>query len=360
MSSPSASGGAVACGAGVFGAERRARALAARAAFLGVGLEDPRLKGAQRLLGDRRQPWLRRPWVALAAALAAVGAAFLWPDGLLGRGVGDAVSAGSLTGDPCHLMVRACAKSGAEGGFLVHACAVYMPDQLVKALRPPEDCSMCRGLTQVDKVVNISPAAFEERYAYTGRPVVVGDAMENWTARHEFSFQFFKELYEGSSEYWSHQINCQFFPYDTEFRALLEVFNMSEDRARMRYGTKPWYIGWSNCDETAARALRRHYTRPYFLPTTAESKRTDWLFMGSPGYGAHMHVDNVEHPSWQAQVRGSKQWQLQPPPECLYECRALEVTVHPGEIIVVDTNRWYHSTLIVSTDMSITIGAEYD
>ena len=27
-------------------------------------------------------------------------------------------------------------------------------------------------------------------------------------------------------------------------------------------------------------------------------------FKGTPGLGAHMHVDNVDLPSWQAQVRG--------------------------------------------------------
>ncbi|GFS05040.1 JmjC domain-containing protein 4 [Elysia marginata] len=40
--------------------------------------------------------------------------------------------------------------------------------------------------------------------------------------------------------------------------------------------------------------LRQHYGRPYFLPTQSESSKTDWIFMGSPGYGAHMHVSNAE------------------------------------------------------------------
>ncbi|KAG8226926.1 hypothetical protein J437_LFUL004644, partial [Ladona fulva] len=168
-------------------------------------------------------------------------------------------------------------------------CAIYMPEQLVKAFRPPEDCSMCQGLTQVDKVVNISPDIFEERYAYNGRPVVVKGAMENWTAQHTFSFEFFKNLYGDSLYYWNYQMGCQFFPYETEFRDLREVFNMSEKRANMSEGTKPWYIGWSNCDDRTARILRRHYGRPYFLPETAENKKLDWIFMGSPGYGAHMH-----------------------------------------------------------------------
>ncbi|CAG2053195.1 unnamed protein product [Timema podura] len=82
------------------------------------------------------------------------------------------------------------------------------------------------------------------RYAYTGRPVVVMDAMGNWTAQHIFSYQFFKGLYEQKLEQWSLKLGCQFFPYDTEFTQLREVFNMSEDRSLMLDGTKPWYIGW--------------------------------------------------------------------------------------------------------------------
>lgn len=43
-------------------------------------------------------------------------------------------------------------------------------------------------------------------------------------------------------------------------------------------------------------------------------------------------VDNVDYPSWQAQVKGEKLWILEPPRECHYVCKKLEVTVHPGEI----------------------------
>lgn len=43
-------------------------------------------------------------------------------------------------------------------------------------------------------------------------------------------------------------------------------------------------------------------------------------------------VDDVEHPSWQAQIKGEKLWILDPPRECHYACKRLEVIVHPGEI----------------------------
>lgn len=44
----------------------------------------------------------------------------------------------------------------------------------------------------------------------------------------------------------------------------------------------------------AGNILRQHYQRPYFLPPSAESSKTDWIFMGSPGYGAHLHVSTEE------------------------------------------------------------------
>lgn len=56
-------------------------------------------------------------------------------------------------------------------------------------------------------------------------------------------------------------------------------------------GTKPWYIGWSNCQDSAALEMRSLYSRPYFLPkTSGEPTATDWIFMGGPGKGAHLHV----------------------------------------------------------------------
>ncbi|OAD54723.1 Replication factor C subunit 4 [Eufriesea mexicana] len=245
-------------------------------------------------------------------------------------------------------------------------CLAELPSFTQKVFRPAEDCSICRDVQQVDRISNVDPATFEERYAYSGRPVVVTDATTNWTATTIFSFTFFKSLYDGEDA------NCQFFPYKTEFKSLQDVFDMSASRSLLEKGTKPWYVGWSrypidigigyyckreispnlsetiliihrilifanrsNCDEKIGSVLRQHYQRPYFLPVTAESEKTDWIFMGSHGYGAPMHVDDVEHPSWQAQIKGKKLWTLEPPRECYYACSRLEVVVHPGEISVI-------------------------
>lgn len=241
-------------------------------------------------------------------------------------------------------------------------CIIEWNDKVIDFVRPPVDCSICKGISRVEKVANISPEEFEEKWAYSGTPVVITDAMTNWTATETFSFEFFKSIYgEDSPAIRNQDQKCQFFPYKSDFGNLAEVFNMSVERAQLKDGAKPWYIGWSNCDSTAANILRQHYQKPYFLPRIAESSKTDWIFMGSPGYGAHMHIDNVVLPSWQAQVTGTKLWTLEPSPECYHVCESsVEVVVNPGEIIVLDTNRWFHSTLIKGDEMSITIGSEYD
>ncbi|XP_076449369.1 uncharacterized protein LOC143285823 isoform X2 [Babylonia areolata] len=241
-------------------------------------------------------------------------------------------------------------------------CVFRAPRGLADVLRPPVDCDFCRNVSDVIRLERVLPEEFEELYAYSGGPVIVEDAMENWTALETFSFEFFRGVYaEESVALKSVQSRCQFFPYKTEFRTLGEVFRMPADRAHMKDGSKPWYIGWSNCDASAGNVLRQHYRRPYFLPSSAESSKTDWIFMGGPGYGAHMHIDNVHLPSWQAQITGVKRWTMEPPSECFTQCvSGLHVDVRPGEIIVLDTNKWFHSTLVLGQDISITIGSEYD
>ncbi|CAG5052620.1 unnamed protein product [Parnassius apollo] len=216
---------------------------------------------------------------------------------------------------------------------------------------------MCVDVTAVQRVANITAEEFEERFAYSPTPVIVTDATVNWKAIEEFKFEFFAEFYRNGKM--GRKINeCFFFAYKSGLKSLHEVFTMDAERANL--SGDPWYVGWSTCYDEESRKLREYYTRPYFLPKTAESDTVDWIFMGGPGQGAHMHVDSVRHVSWQAQVRGRKLWQLAPPPECLYSCQAFSFTVQPGEILVVDTNRWYHKTNVMPGDISITIGAEYD
>lgn len=237
-------------------------------------------------------------------------------------------------------------------------CIIPMTESMQDPFRPPIDCSECVGITGPHRVRNLSQEEFMERYATTMQPVVVEDGQNGWSAGESFSFEFFRKLYSEGSESLSKASGCQFFRYQTEFRGLGEMLNMS--KARAQGSEKPWYVGWSNCDGKVANILRKHYTFPYFLPMHLDHSKTDWIFMGLPGYGADMHIDGVDAVSWQAQIKGIKKWILESPPECSGICiHSMEIIVHPGDIIVLDTNKWFHATLIMGNETSIVIGSEY-
>lgn len=173
---------------------------------------------------------------------------------------------------------------------ILFQCLLDMPRDAPKLFRKPEQCDICESFTQVDKITNVSPNFLLENYINRFKPVVVSDGALNWPAKSLFTFDFFKSLFETVELRSGKDKNCQFFPYETEFTSVKEVFNMSADRIRGNSGEKPWYVGWNNCNDEAGRYLKQFYDRPYFLSNMSEQMSLSWVFMGTPGYGAHMHV----------------------------------------------------------------------
>jgi len=123
-------------------------------------------------------------------------------------------------------------------------CLVASDSLLITLFRPPVNCRICHSLTRVDRVSRLSRELFEEHYAYSGRPVIVTDAMANWSALQTFNFEFFRGIYSNDSPALVSGDDCQFFPYETGFQNLSEVFHMTSERANLHNGSEPWYIGW--------------------------------------------------------------------------------------------------------------------
>jgi histone arginine demethylase JMJD6 len=285
--------------------------------------------------------------------------------------------------------------------FTKEECALRLPDFFNSVTRPIDNCdSMCPpNLRKIERISNISKEDFLAKYAYTGVPVIITDAIAEWSALKTFNFKFLKDLYmnidslklkptsilndlneltlfkkfnQMSKNRKKHfnskdeKLTCQFFPYKTKFDSLYDLFEtIDEINYKDQFGNwrkdKPWYVGWSNCNNLVSQILRKHYQRPYFLPNDSEMSKLDWIFMGTPGYGAAIHIDDVQHQSWQAQISGIKHWTFKPPAECLHKCPfSLTADVLPGDIIIFDSNRWFHSTEIIGQDLSLTIGSEYD
>ncbi|XP_002132059.2 uncharacterized protein LOC100175813 [Ciona intestinalis] len=248
---------------------------------------------------------------------------------------------------------------GEEAAVDEESCLQRMSEFMQDPFRPPVDCNECRNVTGIKYVSNLTHAEFLDNYAFSMQPVLIKDGQDGWTAKNTFSYKYFSSVYSPGSEALEKVTrDCQFFPYQTKFQDISEFFNMTEERAS-GHGA-PWYVGWSNCDGKAANELRKHYKLPYFLPPELDHSKTDWVFMGLPGYGANLHIDFVGTLSWQAQVKGIKKWILETPPECYGTCvTRMEVIVEPGDIIVLDTNKWFHATEILGEDPSIVIGSEY-
>jgi histone arginine demethylase JMJD6 len=68
---------------------------------------------------------------------------------------------------------------------------------------------MCHNLTSIDIVATdfINPEIFREKYSYTGRPLIVRNATNQWPAVDTFTFEFFRKLYEDLDRLVYHQIN---------------------------------------------------------------------------------------------------------------------------------------------------------
>lgn len=230
--------------------------------------------------------------------------------------------------------------------------------------RVPVDCDMCRSVDKIDEVHvdDLSVEEFEARYAYSSRPLVVRNASLAWAAMDVLNYQWLKNIYLSDPEILEKEGDeCWFNRYKTpEFRNLRSVFRMSDPKASMQTG-EPWYVGWAVCHDVVAQELHKLYDRPAFISPDSTPPKKPWIFIGTPGPGAHFHIDNVDLSSWQAQLSGTKTWYLRPPPECYWSCPGkLETTLYPGDIIVINTNEWFHSTKVSGSELSIVITNEYD
>lgn len=122
-------------------------------------------------------------------------------------------------------------------------CLLPTVEPYLDLFRPPVNCSICQHVDTVDVVSDLSKEEFLQKYAYTGRPVLIRNGSKNWSALSHFNFEFFKNIYpKDSPVLQSEDSDCQFFPYRTSFESLGEVFSMPERMAKME--GKPWYIGW--------------------------------------------------------------------------------------------------------------------
>ena len=266
------------------------------------------------------------------------------------------------------------AKYGLSHQLTKDSCLMEVPEWMHYLTEPAANChSFCPGLKEIPKVDKISQKEFLDKFAYSGRPLLIHNATDGWTAFETFSFPFFKKVLQSHAEKLAELVRednkldqlCPFYRYRTEFQSLAEFFNMSEARSRLDPSEKNYYVGFSTCFPHIVDELRNHYTWPDFLLANFEKSAADFIFMGSSSTetkgGTEVHLDHGAVPSWQAVVSGKKQWRLRPPPECENICvDELEVNMEKGDMFVLETGLWFHATKAYPDVLTITIGSDFN
>jgi len=227
--------------------------------------------------------------------------------------------------------------------------------------RAPKTCT-CNDVDHIDIVeyFEMTEDRYEEKYAQTNRPVIIRNVSSEWAAMDTVDFGWLRDRYLASEDILKYEApNCFFKCYKTnEFKSLSDLFRISPDRVTggVGPGARPWYVGWSVCHEPVMAALSALVTLPPFL-ARYEMIGNMWVFVGSPGYGAHLHLDDdLDTNTWQAQISGVKTWILEPPPECRAACPGqIRGDLHPGDMIIVNTNFWMHKTEVLDHGISLVI-----
>jgi len=224
--------------------------------------------------------------------------------------------------------------------------------------RVPMNCT-CTDVEEIDDVplAEMTAELFRDKYLRTNRPVIIRNVSLGWQAMKVLDFSWLKAQYTKTEDVLQYEAdNCYFKCYKTnEFPDLGSVFAMSEQRVS-DVMSSPWYVGWSVCHPPVLKEIEKLVEVPPFL-SSLERMGNVWIFVGSPGYGAHLHLDaDLELPTWQAQISGAKTWYLRPPPECAGVCKTeLQADLHKGDMIIVNTNFWFHKTLVLDQGISLVV-----
>ena len=123
------------------------------------------------------------------------------------------------------------------------SCILPTPDLLIGMITPLANCSVCEGVMEAPRLVNLTRKEFAIHHAHSSRPIVVVEAAMNWPAMQVLSYDYFKTLYHKYPEAIdADSAKGQFFSYSSNIRNLKDLFELSSEQVAMI--TDKWYIGW--------------------------------------------------------------------------------------------------------------------
>ncbi|XP_078598350.1 uncharacterized protein LOC144874261 [Branchiostoma floridae x Branchiostoma japonicum] len=217
------------------------------------------------------------------------------------------------------------------------ACLINNPFYTKPPRLIAEDCEVCLEIKGMERLEKVDHADISD-LLLDNVPFVVTDATQEWTELNGMTFDEFLELYSTQQEFLTSGV-CDFH---SSLKKSLPSPHPSVLPTEAQ-GKADWFALWQNCERDAVRLMRKFYrTRPYFLPPMVQSDESNWVFV-SKGQRIKRFVPlPLEKYSvvWLAQVKGSVSYRLEPDPICKTTCTPIDVTLKPGETLVVPQNLW--------------------
>uniref|UniRef100_A0A7S4VV02 JmjC domain-containing protein n=1 Tax=Alexandrium monilatum TaxID=311494 RepID=A0A7S4VV02_9DINO len=267
--------------------------------------------------------------------------ALLDPDVLLGGGAEAESAAGGGDAAPARLPPR-----GAVDEALLKVAPVDQEKAAATMGWGAEN-----GYVRVPREKELSPADFVHRYLLAGVPVVVTDAMRNWTALGRWSMRWLLKKHR---------------------KKMLRDAKMNSPDAELNENGGMWLVRTPK----DRRALRRHYGVPYFMdlgsPAGGGGKGADGAnssapvasapklhpemlyYSGGRSMATPYHLDTNCAQSWSAQLEGRKQWLLWPPRGARPRLRPMAAVLEPGDLIVFYTG-WVHEARNIHDSDSLSL-----
>jgi len=219
------------------------------------------------------------------------------------------------------------------GGTIMRLPTRGIPE-LVNLEVAPADGNTSEQFVQVPRESNLSAVDFVHRYVARGHPVVVTDAMQNWTALGKWNLPWVFQKYKKKV--------AKLDPKEGGMW-LVEIPQVSK-RLREDYGV-PYFLDLgtpenSPLNQSAASGLSSEML--YFSP----SNRVATV----------RHIDTNCAQSWSAQLEGRKQWLLWPPPGANPELKPMATILEPGDMIVFYTG-WHHEARNVYDNRSLSLSS---